>query len=141
MDDRNSPEEGTAELSMDDAVSIMTPNSSDEEQSPQPENRSISATPKKVAPEEGKAQLDALLKRLEEASEEVTQAEGDLELVGGAVADSKGNRYVGQLKNGKRHGYGSYHFANGDKYEGEYRSGEKQGYGTYQFKSGARYEG
>ena len=34
MDDRNSPEEGTAELSMDDAVSIMTPNSSDEEQSP-----------------------------------------------------------------------------------------------------------
>ena len=114
---------------------------SGEEQSPQPETRSISATPQKVPPKESKAQLDALLKRLEHASEEVTQAEGDLDLVFGAVADSKGNRYVGQLKNGKRHGYGTYQFANGDKYEGEYRDGKKQGYGTYQFKSGDRYVG
>ena len=114
---------------------------SEEELPPEPETRTSEAIPKKVSAKEGRAKLNALLERLEGASEEVAQAEGDLPLVFGAVADSKGNRYVGQLKNGKRHGYGSYQFANGDKYEGEYRDGEKQGYGTYEFKKGDRYVG
>jgi hypothetical protein len=97
----------------------------------------VGSIPKK----EGQAKLSALLQRLEEASEQTTQAEDELPLFFGAVTDAKGNRYVGQFKNGKRHGYGTYHFVTGDRFEGEYRNGLREGYGTYQFKKGDRYVG
>ena len=94
-----------------------------------------------ISKEEGGTKLAALMERLEDAREEAVRAEDDLPLVFGAVADSKGNRYVGQFKDGKRHGYGSYQFASGDRYEGEYKDGRRDGYGSYQFKKGDRYVG
>ncbi len=108
---------------------------------PQEESADTKAPRTSIPKEEGQAKLAALLERLEAASEQVAQAEDDLPLVFGAIADSKGNRYVGQFKNGKRHGYGSYQFANGDRYEGEYEEGRREGFGSYQFKKGDRYVG
>jgi len=35
-----------------------------------------------------------------------------------------GRKYVGEWKNGKKHGQGTYAFANGDKYVGEYKDGK-----------------
>ena len=74
------------------------------------------------------------------------------------------NRYVGEYKDGKKHGYGTYTWAdgsqyvgeykddnrhgqgtltptNGDKYVGQYKDGKKYGYGTYTFTSGEKYVG
>ena len=42
-----------------------------------------------------------------------------------------GDEYVGETKNGKPHGQGTYvTFANGDEYVGEFRNGKKHGQGT-----------
>jgi len=94
-----------------------------------------------IAQEEGEVRLAALMNRLEQAAEQAAQAEDELPMVFGAVTDSVGNRYVGQFKNGKRHGYGTYHFVSGDSYEGEYAKGLRQGFGTYRFKGGDSYVG
>ena len=45
-------------------------------------------------------------------------------------------KYVGEVKNGKGHGKGTFTFANGDKYVGEYKDGEYHGQGTYISASG-----
>ncbi|MEC9381650.1 MAG: hypothetical protein VX984_01025 [Thermodesulfobacteriota bacterium] len=37
---------------------------------------------------------------------------------------SSGDRYVGEGKNGKRHGQGTYTWADGDKIEGIWKNGE-----------------
>jgi len=113
----------------------------DAELTPREESADAKSPVTDLPPEEGRAKLAALLERLEEASEQAAQAEDDIPLVFGAVADAKGNRYVGQFKDGKRHGYGTYQFANGDRFEGEYLNGKREGYGTYQFKKGDRYVG
>ena len=55
-------------------------------------------------------------------------------------ADSFGNRYEGQYLNGKRHGKGSYYFANGDKYIGDWVEDKKHGLGASSLAVG-RYEG
>ena len=51
-----------------------------------------------------------------------------------------GDKYIGEFKNGKRHGQGTYTFASGDKYIGEYKDG-KYHEGTYTFASGEKYVG
>merc|ERR1712097_127739 len=43
---------------------------------------------------------------------------------GGAV-------YVGQMKNGNRHGFGTYTYASGNVYDGEWEDGNKHGNGKY----------
>jgi hypothetical protein len=45
----------------------------------------------------------------------------------------KGGIYEGQLKDGKRHGYGSYTDANGNKYEGQFKDGKRHGYGIDEY--------
>jgi hypothetical protein len=75
-----------------------------------------------------------------------------------------GDKYLGQIKNGKKHGKGIMYYsdqssydgewfndlknghgvqnlANGDKYEGNFKNNLKEGYGTYTFKNGRIYEG
>ena len=47
-----------------------------------------------------------------------------------------GNKYVGEWKYGKRHGQGAFTFANGDKYIGEYKDGQKNGLGVYTYSDG-----
>ena len=53
---------------------------------------------------------------------------------------TKGN-YVGELKDGKPHGKGTYIWKNGTKYEGEWKDGELHGQGTLTWSSGEKYVG
>ena len=41
------------------------------------------------------------------------------------------NKYVGEYKNGKKDGNGTYTEADGDKYVGPYKDGERHGQGTH----------
>ena len=49
--------------------------------------------------------------------------------------------YEGEFLNGKRHGFGSYFYANGSKYIGEWSNDRANGKGTMIFVSGAKYVG
>jgi hypothetical protein len=52
-----------------------------------------------------------------------------------------GERYDGEMKQGKRDGRGVQTWANGDRYEGEFRDGKQNGRGVFSFGSGERYAG
>ena len=41
-----------------------------------------------------------------------------------------GDKYVGEFKNGKKHGQGTYSYTNGDKYVGEFKEDQPYGQGT-----------
>ena len=47
-----------------------------------------------------------------------------------------GNKYVGEYKDGKLHGQGTYTWANGNKYIGEFKDDKRNGLGTYTFANG-----
>lgn len=49
--------------------------------------------------------------------------------------------FVGEFKDGKKHGKGCYTFASGSKYDGEYFENKKQGTGKYDAPDGGVYEG
>jgi hypothetical protein len=51
------------------------------------------------------------------------------------------DKYVGELKNFKRHGEGSYYWKNGDVYTGRFTNGQRDGYGILKFPNGAKYTG
>ena len=58
----------------------------------------------------------------------------------------KGDKYVGEFKDGKRNGQGTYFFLaenefKGDKYVGEFNDDKKNGQGTYTFADGEKYVG
>ena len=57
----------------------------------------------------------------------------------GTYAD--GDKYVGEHKDGKKHGQGTYTYASGDKYVGEYKDGKYHGQGTYTWANGDKYVG
>ena len=59
----------------------------------------------------------------------------------GTYTTSEGNRYVGTFKDNKYSGEGTYTFSNGDKYMGEWEDGKRKGQGTYTHKSGNKYIG
>ncbi len=52
-----------------------------------------------------------------------------------------GARYVGEYKNNKQNGLGTYVNSHGDTYIGEFRDDQKNGLGTYTFASGIKYVG
>tara|TARA_Y100000294_G_scaffold78568_1_gene73906 strand:+ start:40 stop:798 length:759 start_codon:yes stop_codon:yes gene_type:complete len=52
-----------------------------------------------------------------------------------------GDKYVGEYKDDKRHGLGTYTYANGDKYVGGWKDSEMHGQGTFSFKDGEIYVG
>ncbi len=52
-----------------------------------------------------------------------------------------GDLYVGEFKDDKYHGQGSYTFADGDKYIGEYKDGKRSGRGTYYFLANNGFKG
>jgi TonB family protein len=56
-------------------------------------------------------------------------------------SEKKGDRYIGQFKKGKFHGYGTYIYVNGDKYVGEYTAGLRNGQGTFTSTQGHSYTG
>jgi hypothetical protein len=45
--------------------------------------------------------------------------------------EAKGEKYVGEWKDGKKHGQGTYTFPDGEKYVGEFKDGKYYGQGTY----------
>jgi ankyrin repeat protein len=52
-----------------------------------------------------------------------------------------GSKYVGEIINGKYHGFGTFTWADGDKYIGHFKNGQQEGKGTYLKKNGAKYQG
>jgi hypothetical protein len=52
-----------------------------------------------------------------------------------------GQRYTGEFRNGRRHGFGEMVSPTGARYVGEFRDGQAEGRGVYIFPSGARYVG
>ena len=59
----------------------------------------------------------------------------------GSLTVPNGDKYVGEWKDGKYNGQGTYTFANGDKYVGEFKDDQSNGQGTYTYASGAKYVG
>jgi hypothetical protein len=55
--------------------------------------------------------------------------------------DEWGNRYEGEMKDGKEHGKGTMDYASGDRYTGIWVNGNRTGQGVYNFASSNRYEG
>ena len=49
----------------------------------------------------------------------------------------KGDKYVGEWRDGKSHGQGTETWANGDKYVGEFRDNKRHGQGIYTFADGS----
>ena len=54
----------------------------------------------------------------------------------GTYTFADGDKYVGEWKDDKIHGQGTYTYADGDRYVGEYKDGKKHGQGTYTFADG-----
>jgi TPR repeat protein len=52
-----------------------------------------------------------------------------------------GYKYVGEFKNGLRNGQGVFTFPGGNKYVGEFKNGKFNGQGTYSFSNGGKYVG
>lgn len=52
-----------------------------------------------------------------------------------------GDKYVGDVANGKRHGHGVYYYDSGDKYTGNWNHGKQEGHGVYVYANGDRYVG
>ena len=52
-----------------------------------------------------------------------------------------GDRYRGQMRNGRRHGRGVYTWASGGSYDGEWLNGHFHGHGVRIYSNGNRYEG
>lgn len=52
-----------------------------------------------------------------------------------------GSRYRGYFSRGRRHGFGTYHYANGSRYCGEWHADTKQGHGLYVAADGACFDG
>ena len=59
----------------------------------------------------------------------------------GPNSEWAGDKYVGEYKDDKRNGQGTYTFANGNKYVGEYKDGKKSGQGTFTWANGDNYIG
>ena len=59
----------------------------------------------------------------------------------GTYTYASGNIYVGEWKEDGRHGQGTYTFTNGDIYVGEYKDGKRHGQGTFTFVDGTKYVG
>ncbi len=60
---------------------------------------------------------------------------------GKGVMTFKGEKYVGEYKDGDRDGQGTHTFSDGKKYEGEWKNGLPNGQGTDTFPDGGKYVG
>ena len=59
----------------------------------------------------------------------------------GTYTFARGHKFVGEYRNGKRNGHFTVTYPDGDKFVGEYRDDKKNGQGTYTFASGSKYVG
>jgi hypothetical protein len=56
-------------------------------------------------------------------------------------AGSHASRYDGEFESGRRHGTGTFFYANGSKYAGQWVDNIKSGHGVYTYQDGHIYEG
>jgi len=63
------------------------------------------------------------------------------QIIEGTALFPGGAKYVGEFKDFKPHGYGSFNWANGDKYFGEWKDGKSHGSGTKIWKDAREYSG
>ena len=59
----------------------------------------------------------------------------------GIINYPNGDKYIGEIHNNLKDGYGKLYCSNGDKYEGEFKNDLKVGYGIYYFSNGTKIEG
>jgi hypothetical protein len=59
----------------------------------------------------------------------------------GRYVNKNGDKIEAPFADGKPQGRGVYHFSNGDRYEGDINGGELSGQGTYFYRLGLKYEG
>ena len=59
----------------------------------------------------------------------------------GTWTSEDGDKYVGEFKDGNRHGQGTHTYTDGRKYVGEYKDGKRYGQGTFTFVDGSVVEG
>ena len=59
----------------------------------------------------------------------------------GEETQPNGQKYIGEFKNGKYHGQGTFTFPNGQKYVGEFKYDKSNGQGTFTFPNGQKYIG
>jgi len=59
----------------------------------------------------------------------------------GTKTYANGDKYVGEFKDNKRHGQGTYIDTSGNKYVGEWKDGKKHGQGTYTDANGNNFVG
>ena len=60
----------------------------------------------------------------------------------GPKTEFSGDKYVGQFKNEKKHGQGTYTWADGiSKYVGQYKNDQKHGYGTFTWGPKSKWSG
>ena len=59
----------------------------------------------------------------------------------GTTTYPSGWTYVGEWRDGERHGKGTFTLPNGEEYVGEWRDDERTGTGTYTWPSGIKYVG
>ena len=52
-----------------------------------------------------------------------------------------GDKYVGEWKDGNKHGQGTYTYADGDKYVGELKDGKRHGRGTLYYLADNQFKG
>ena len=57
------------------------------------------------------------------------------------IAEYANGKYVGEFKDGNRHGRGFYTFKSGERYDGEWVNGQKHGNGVHVLSGGDKYEG
>ena len=66
-------------------------------------------------------------------------------MISGTVRDirnfANGDKYVGEFKNGKKHGQGTYTYINGNKYVGEFKDDKWHGQGILTYANGDKYVG
>ena len=65
---------------------------------------------------------------------------GELNWFENGNEDSDG-KYIGEIKNVKPNGQGTYTFPDGKKYGGKFKDGKEHGKGTYTYPDGVKYEG
>ena len=77
-----------------------------------------------------------------EAAKPVEDIESqEQEIQYGTLNYSNGDKYTGELLDGKKHGRGTYTWSNDSKYEGDWSNDKIQGYGIFTWSDGSKYEG
>ena len=59
----------------------------------------------------------------------------------GTLTFPNGDKYIGEFKDGKKHGKGTSTWDNGLKHVGEYKNGKRHGKGTQTFSDGEKWVG